>query len=89
MIGEAEDFSSGLEAARTLEPSLALVDICLPGEDGLELTSRLLALPAPPEVVLISSHDRDEFGRCIATSGARGFIPKAELSREAIEETLR
>lgn len=89
VIGEAEDVSSGLEAARDLAPELVLVDIYLPGEDGFELTSRLLALDDPPAVILISSHDAAEFEHCVSESGARGFVSKAELSRGAIEETLR
>lgn len=89
VVGEAEDVSSGLAAARALEPELALVDVCLPDGDGFELASRLLALDDPPEVVLISSHDSAEFEQCVSESGARGFVSKAELSRDAIEEVLR
>lgn len=89
VIGEAGDLRSGLELAQALGPELALVDVYLPGEDGFEVTSRLLALDDPPEVILISSHDCAEFERCVSESGARGFISKDELSRAAIEKVLR
>jgi DNA-binding NarL/FixJ family response regulator len=40
-------------------------------------------------VVLTSSHDGAEFVHCLSESGARGFVPKTDLSGEAIEELLR
>jgi DNA-binding NarL/FixJ family response regulator len=85
VVGEAGDVASAVEAARALEPELALVDVYLPDGDGFELASRLAALNGAPAVVLTSSHDRSEFGRCLAESGVCGFVPKTELSREAIE----
>jgi DNA-binding NarL/FixJ family response regulator len=88
VVGEAADAASALEAARSLGPRLALVDVHLPDADGCDLASRLGALVDPPAVVLISSHDGVELGRCVAECGARGFVAKAELSREAIEELL-
>jgi DNA-binding NarL/FixJ family response regulator len=89
VVGEAGDAASALEAARTLGPELALVDVYLPDGNGFEVTSRLGALDAPPAVVLTSSHDGAEFTKCVTESGARGFVPKTELSGEAIEELLR
>ena len=87
VVGEAGDSVSALEAARALEPELALVDIYLPDGDGFELASQLGARP-PPAVVLTSSRDGADFRALVATSGARGFVPKAELSLEALEELL-
>ena len=88
VVGEAGDVASAIEAARALEPEVALVDVYLPDGDGFEVTSRLGALAAAPAVVLTSSHDGAEFEGCVAGSGARGFLPKTELSRQAIEELL-
>jgi DNA-binding NarL/FixJ family response regulator len=86
VVGEAGDVCSGLEAARALEPELAIVDVYLPDGNGFELAARLLALEVAPAVVLTSSHDGSDLGECVGESGARGFVPKAELSRKAIEE---
>ena len=88
VIGEAEDVASAVEAARTLEPELALVDVYLPDGDGFEVTSRLSELRTAPAVVLTSSHDRSEFAHCVTRSGARGFVPKTELSRATIDALL-
>jgi DNA-binding NarL/FixJ family response regulator len=88
VIGEAADARSGLRAARELEPELALVDIYIPDVDGFELATQLAGLAAPPAVVLISSHDGEELEPFVTESDARGFVAKANLSREAIEELL-
>jgi DNA-binding NarL/FixJ family response regulator len=89
VVGEAADCASGLEAAVELGPDLVLVDVYLPDANGFELTSRLTSLADPPAVVVISSRDGAELEECALESGARGFVPKADLSREAIEELLR
>ena len=88
VVGEAGDVSSAIEAVRALRPDLALVDVYLPDGDGFEVASRLGMLDAAPAVVLTSSHESAEFAGCVAGSGARGFVPKTELSREAIEELV-
>jgi DNA-binding NarL/FixJ family response regulator len=89
VVGEAADSASALEAARALEPELALVDVHLPDANGFELTVWLGALPDPPAVVLTSSRDAAGLEPCVSECGARGFVPKSELSRDAIEEQLR
>ena len=88
VVGEAVDCASGVEAARQLGPELALVDVHLPDADGFELSARLGALPHPPAVLLISSHDGKDIEPCLAECGAHGFVPKSELSRDAIEGLL-
>jgi DNA-binding NarL/FixJ family response regulator len=89
VVGEAADCASALEAARELAPDFVLVDVYLPDEDGFELTARLEAMGDPPPVVLTSSRDGSELEPSIAACGACGFVPKADLSRETIEEQLR
>ena len=89
VVGEAEDCASAVEIATALEPELALVDVHLPDASGFDLATWLTALPHPPAVILISSRDGAELDALVLESGARGFVPKAKLSREAIEELMR
>ncbi|MGZ5312055.1 MAG: response regulator [Solirubrobacterales bacterium] len=88
VIAEAADGSSGVSAAAESRPDLALVDVQLPDFDGFEVTRRLRESGEPPEVVLISSHERADLGSLVEASGARGFVSKADLSAAALEELL-
>jgi DNA-binding NarL/FixJ family response regulator len=88
VVGEAGGTVEAVAEAREACPELALVDVYLPDGDGFDLTDDLLALPDAPAVVLISSHGAAELSSCVQASGARGFIPKDELSAERIEALL-
>ena len=83
VVGEAENGVAALRAAKELRPDIVLLDIQLPDFDGFEVAERL-AQNADPAVVLTSSRDASEYGRLIAQSGARGFLPKSELSGPAL-----
>ena len=80
VVGEAADGESALEAVAELSPTLVLLDVQLPGIDGFEVASRLAAEADPPAVVLVSSRDAAEYGSRVDECGARGFLPKDELS---------
>ncbi|HEY1356909.1 MAG TPA: response regulator transcription factor [Thermoleophilaceae bacterium] len=88
VVGEAADGATALREAHELRPRLALVDVYLPDFSGFEVAERLVAIDPAMAVVLISSHDPAELKPVGAATGARGFIPKELLSREAIEEFL-
>jgi DNA-binding NarL/FixJ family response regulator len=83
VVGEAEDGRAALAAARELDPDVVLLDVQLPDLDGLEVAERL-AGDGGPAVVLTSTRDEADFGSQLQESGARGFVPKDELSAERI-----
>ena len=88
VLGVAEDGAAAMRLARELAPDLVLLDVQLPDSDGFELAGRLTRNGGAPAVILVSSRDRDDLGRQLARSGARGFIPKSELSAARIRELL-
>jgi CheY-like chemotaxis protein len=85
VVGEAEDGKAALAAARELEPDVVLLDIQLPDLDGLEVAERI-AVEGGPAVVLTSTRDEADFGPQLRESGARGFVPKDELSAQRIAD---
>jgi DNA-binding NarL/FixJ family response regulator len=91
VVGEAPDGHTALECAGRLAPQVVLLDVNLPDLDGFAVASRLTAAGATgahPQVVLISSRDGSDYGPLVLASGARGFIPKGELSGAALEAVL-
>jgi DNA-binding NarL/FixJ family response regulator len=85
VVGEAENGVQALRLAKELRPDLVLLDVQLPDFDGFEVASRLRALGTEaPRIVLTSSRDASDFGPLVVQCGARGFVPKAELSGGAL-----
>jgi DNA-binding NarL/FixJ family response regulator len=89
VVGEAIDGRSALLAARALRPAVVLLDVQLPDFDGFEVARRLSRDERPPAIVMTSSRDGSDFGGMVAGVGARGFLPKSELSGPALAELLR
>jgi DNA-binding NarL/FixJ family response regulator len=88
VIGEATNGHAAVAAARELRPDVVLLDIQLPDIDGFEVTARLADGEAEPVVVLTSTRDQADYGERLERSGARGFLPKAELSGAALRAFL-
>jgi DNA-binding NarL/FixJ family response regulator len=86
VVGEAATGLKGVSEAARLRPHIVLLDIGLPDIDGVEVARRITAAAdgKAPAVVLISSRDGIGCETIFASCGARGFIPKAELSGDAI-----
>ena len=86
VVGEA---SSGevalLVAARSL-PDLVLMDVHLPGIDGVEATRLLLLGACPPTVVLLSTYDDDAGQQFVAESGAAAYVHKAVFGPDRLEQ---
>src|SRR4051794_13893582 len=62
VVGEAADGHEAIEAVARPRPKIVLLDIQLPGRDGLEVAERLAAGTDPPVVVLVSSRDASAYG---------------------------
>jgi DNA-binding NarL/FixJ family response regulator len=88
VVGEAEDGESALVKSAALAPDVILLDVQLPGMDGFEVSSRVTHSAAAPVVILVSSRDGRDFGALVTSSGARGFVPKADLSGERLRSLL-
>lgn len=84
VVGESEDGTSGVAAARFLRPDLVLLDVKLPDIEGFEIAQALAMDGTPPSVVLTSSREASAYGPRVAGSRALGFIAKDELSGAAI-----
>jgi DNA-binding NarL/FixJ family response regulator len=88
VVGEAADGAEAMEAVAALRPAVVLLDIQLPGRDGLDVAEGIAAGPDPPAVVLISSREAKAYGPRLGEAPARGFIAKSELSGAALTSLL-
>ena len=88
VVGEASDGPQAIEAVARLRPDVVLLDIQLPGVDGISVAGQLAAGPDPPAVVLISSRDAAAYGARLEHTPARGFIHKSALSGDAISALI-
>jgi DNA-binding NarL/FixJ family response regulator len=88
VVGEAADGASALTEAGRLQPEVVLLDVQLPDIDGFDVAARLTGCENSPVVILVSSRDSSDFGPLVTRSGARGFVPKAELSGDRLQELL-
>jgi DNA-binding NarL/FixJ family response regulator len=86
VVGEADDGASALAAVRSLRPDVILLDVQLPDMKGFDVCDELERSNGgwAPSIVLVSSRDIDDYGDLVAASCAVGFLPKAELSPEAL-----
>ncbi|WP_329213918.1 response regulator transcription factor [Streptomyces sp. NBC_00683] len=85
VVAQAWDGRSAVDAASRLNPDVALVDIRMPGMDGLAATRELRALPVPPQVLILTMFAEDEYVDEAIRAGASGFLlkdtPPEELLR--------
>jgi len=90
LVGEVETGEAAVAAARELGPDLVLMDVNLPGINGLEATRQILdnaASEGPPVVVLVlSTYEAAEYAPRAAEAGAASYIPKSEFSPDRLAE---
>jgi DNA-binding NarL/FixJ family response regulator len=84
VVGQAADGASALDAVRELRPDIVLLDVQLPDTDGFAVAAELALENDAPAVVLVSTRDSSDYLRRLRASPARGFLPKHDLSAEAV-----
>ena len=82
VAGSATSGEESLAACAALRPQLVLMDVHLPGIDGVEASRRIREQPQAPIVVLLSTYDEHEFDH--TGSGAAGYISKRSLSPDRL-----
>jgi DNA-binding NarL/FixJ family response regulator len=76
VVGEAGDGRDAVGRAERLAPDVVLMDVRMPELDGIEATRRILARPAPPRIVVLTTFDRDEYVYAALRAGASAFLLK-------------
>lgn len=89
IVAEAIDASDALEKLARFQPDVAVLDIQLPGMDGIDLARHISTRPDPPVVVLTSSRPAEDYGTRLTTAPARAFLAKEELSATRLARVVR
>jgi DNA-binding NarL/FixJ family response regulator len=85
VVGEAGDGQAAVDACLRHRPAIALMDIQMPGVDGLEATRRILALPGnQTRVLILTTFERDDYVFEALRIGASGFLVKTSPPEELV-----
>ncbi|HLS40763.1 MAG TPA: response regulator transcription factor [Ornithinicoccus sp.] len=85
VVAEAADGRQAVEAVRRTSPDVVLMDIRMPVLDGLAATQQVLALPKPPQVIILTTVDTDEMVLEALRLGACGFLLKSTRPDRLVE----
>jgi DNA-binding NarL/FixJ family response regulator len=86
VVGEAETGEDSVRMAHELKPDLVLMDVNLPGINGLDATRQILADLNPVVVLLLSTYEYDEYAPRAVECGASAYIPKSEFMPDRLVE---
>ncbi|GGS69746.1 response regulator [Nonomuraea spiralis] len=84
VVDEAHDGAAGVEAVVRNRPDVVLMDLRMPGVDGLTAIERLGELPRPPVIVVLTTFDADQYVLRALRAGASGFLVKSTPPEDLI-----
>lgn len=81
VVGEAEDGRAAVDLAIQLRPDIVVMDIAMPGLNGLEATRQIRRLSPQTEILVFTMVESEELVRKVLMAGARGYLLKSDLDR--------
>jgi DNA-binding NarL/FixJ family response regulator len=84
VVGEAHDGAAGVEEVVRTRPDLVLMDLRMPGVDGLTAIERIAVMADPPAVVVLTTFDADQYVLRALRAGAAGFLVKSTPPEDLI-----
>ena len=85
VVGEAADGREAVAAARRDRPQVVVMDVRMPGMDGIEATRQITAAPDPPRVLILTTFELDEYVFSALQAGASGFLLKRSPPEQLLE----
>jgi DNA-binding NarL/FixJ family response regulator len=88
VVGDAADGHEAVSRCRELRPDVVLMDVRMPGLDGISATREVVGLPDPPRVLILTTFDMDEYVYAALDAGASGFLLK-DVKAATLAEAVR
>jgi two-component system response regulator NreC len=85
VVAEASDGDAAVDKVREMEPDVVVMDLSMPGSDGLEATRRIDALDLPTHVLVLTVHAEEEYLVPVVEAGASGYLTKTSADRDLVE----
>ncbi len=82
ICGEAENGLEALEREKELQPDLIILDISMPGKDGLEVVADLRKRRSAAKALVLTMHDSKELTAAVKAAGAQGHVIKSHAARD-------
>lgn len=84
VVGEAASGREAVEKAGTLKPQVIILDMSMPGLNGLEATRGILKAQPQAQVLVLTQHDSEQLVRAFLQAGAQGYLVKSDAARELL-----
>jgi len=85
VVGEASSGDDGVDRVRELKPDVVIMDLSMPGSDGLEATRRINALGLKTKVLVLTAHAEEEYLVPVVDAGASGYLGKTNADLDLVE----
>ncbi|HMA03620.1 MAG TPA: response regulator transcription factor [Gemmatimonadaceae bacterium] len=85
VIGEAANGVDAISMAERLKPHVVIMDLTMPGGDGVTATKALVALASPPKVLVLTMHTEEEYLLPALKAGASGYLVKSAADRDLVD----
>ena len=89
VVAETADGNEAIAQARQIKPDVAVIDISMPGVDGLEVTSRLAFYSPELPVLILTMHEEDQYIIRAIEAGAKGYITKRSAPEQLVNAILK
>lgn len=86
VVAESETGEDSIEKARDLDPDLVLMDVNLPGINGLDATRKILETDSRVVILLLSTYEEEEYAPRAAECGAAAYIPKSAFGPDRLAD---